>query len=404
MSATGQSDRARGDAPRTRRPALNKAVKRPAAWRPATGVKMSRNQIFLHRRRAVEQYAHYLGLDLRLDGELLWLAEEGLYAPVPEGYTEMLDLHGTPYYYHIATRSVSWEHPLDAEYRLKLRGMRSIHDLADPSIGKIRTWLQGQARGNSKTDKDTTRRGRTRVQRVLQLVTGTLLFCLLAASLVYVAMQVWKVRQLMYVPGPILAQVAGALGSAGAAFEAGLTFHHGHGVIPRNTSQALSWFLLAGELGDVRGLRMAASVLFKGEGEVQADAKRAAILFRDAAAAGDAFSQSYYGLLQYQGSGVPQNEEGAVVWTKLGAEAGDATGMLVFGVMHLEGRALSRDTVTAYKWLLLAEKYGHADSYVTGKVKSYIEYAYTHLGPEQRIEAQRAASAFESLVPPPSRD
>ena len=63
---------------------MAKAVKRPVAWNPPAGAKLSRNQIFNYRRRAVEHYAHYLGFDLRLDSELLWLAEEGLYAPVPE--------------------------------------------------------------------------------------------------------------------------------------------------------------------------------------------------------------------------------------------------------------------------------------------------------------------------------
>jgi hypothetical protein len=187
---------------RQRRGAVAKAVKRPAAWHPPPGVKMSRNQVFLYRRRAVEQYAQYLGLDLRYVGSvggcglgrqhagpcaapragaasirsacarLLFRAacltsgpragstasccgsrRRACTRPCPrsaacfcahaallqhsrgsdaralpvcphQGYTEMLDLNGTPYYYHTATKSVSWEHPLDAEYRSKLRGMR----------------------------------------------------------------------------------------------------------------------------------------------------------------------------------------------------------------------------------------------------------------------------------------
>jgi hypothetical protein len=42
-----------------------KAVKRPPAWHPPPGTKLSRNQIFHYRRRAVEHYAQYLGFDLR---------------------------------------------------------------------------------------------------------------------------------------------------------------------------------------------------------------------------------------------------------------------------------------------------------------------------------------------------
>jgi hypothetical protein len=310
---------------------LRKAVRRPRAWKPPPGAALSRNQIFRYRRCAVEQYAEYLGFDLRLDGELLWLAEEGLYAglsflflpslplcfpfllcrdtlkwactAVPEGYKEMHDLHGTPYYYHLASRTVSWEHPLDAEYRDKLRGMRTIHDLADPGIGKVRTWLKEQADGSGGGQAQVSRSKRSLLRRAMQVVTGSILLAALLGSAAYVALEVWRVRQLMFMPGPILAQVAGALGSAEAAVEAGLVFYNGEGGISSNTTQALAWFLLAGDLGDARGLRMAATILFKGERGVAKDVARAAELFHEAALKRDAFSLSYYGLIHYQGSG-----------------------------------------------------------------------------------------------------
>ena len=46
-----------------------------------------------------------------------WLAEEGLYADLPEGYKEMKDFTGNPYYYNETTKTASWEHPLDDVYR-----------------------------------------------------------------------------------------------------------------------------------------------------------------------------------------------------------------------------------------------------------------------------------------------
>ena len=222
---------------------------------------------------------------------------------VPEGYKEMHDLHGTPYYYHVASRTVSWEHPLDAEYRDKLRGMRTIHDLADPGIGKIRTWLREQAGGSGGGPAQDSRRKRSVLRRAMQAVTGSILLAALLGSAAYVALEVWRVRQLMFMPGPILAQVAGALGSPEAAVEAGLVFYNGEGGISPNTTQALAWFLLAGDLGDARGLRMAATILFKGERGVAKDTGRAALLFYQAALKRDAFSLSYYGLIHYQGSG-----------------------------------------------------------------------------------------------------
>jgi len=42
----------------------------------------------------------------------------------PQDYKELYDLNGTPYYYHLATKTVTWQHPLDSVYKEKLRGMR----------------------------------------------------------------------------------------------------------------------------------------------------------------------------------------------------------------------------------------------------------------------------------------
>ena len=67
-------------------------------------------------------------------------------------------------------------------------------------------------------------------------------------------------------------------------------------------------------------------------------------------------------------------------------------------VRRHQGRALSRDIETAYKWLILAQKYGGDDKAIEDKVASYLDYAVSHIGPEQRIAAERAAAAFRPLL------
>ena len=111
---------------------------------------------------------------------------------------------------------------------------------------------------------------------MLQVLTGSVVLAALLGSAAYVALEVWRVRQVMFMPGPILAQVAGALGSREAAVEAGLVFYKGDGGIAQNASRALAWLVLAGDLGDPRGLRLAATILFKGESGVPKDVPRAA--------------------------------------------------------------------------------------------------------------------------------
>jgi hypothetical protein len=64
-------------------------------------------------RQVVVEYAVYLGIDVHAEGHLLWIAEEGLRAPLPPGFSEHADADGTPYFVDAATGASSWEHPLD---------------------------------------------------------------------------------------------------------------------------------------------------------------------------------------------------------------------------------------------------------------------------------------------------
>ena len=68
-------------------------------------------------RATVEAYAAHLGIDSREEPGLLWIAEEGLRAQLPAGYSELADADGTPFFVCNATRESSWEHPLDDHYR-----------------------------------------------------------------------------------------------------------------------------------------------------------------------------------------------------------------------------------------------------------------------------------------------
>ena len=43
---------------------------------------------------------------------------------MPDGWKEVHDLHGSPVYLNLADKTTSWEHPLDASYRAKLRQLR----------------------------------------------------------------------------------------------------------------------------------------------------------------------------------------------------------------------------------------------------------------------------------------
>eukprot|EP01045_Picozoa_sp_COSAG04_P024322 COSAG04_NODE_3019_length_3273_cov_2.829553_8_plen_259_part_00 len=60
-----------------------------------------------------------LGLDALKDRDLMWIAEEALRAPVPQGWVELADpANGVPYYYSTVDETTTWDHPLDGKYKL----------------------------------------------------------------------------------------------------------------------------------------------------------------------------------------------------------------------------------------------------------------------------------------------
>ena len=67
----------------------------------------------------VLEYAVYLGMELKEDIELLWIADEALQADDPEGWEQAESPAGDTYYIHSVTQQVLWQHPLDYSYQQK---------------------------------------------------------------------------------------------------------------------------------------------------------------------------------------------------------------------------------------------------------------------------------------------
>ncbi len=82
------------------------------------------------------EYAVYLGMDLNVDLELLWIADEALQAEDPEGWDQAESPNGDMYYIHSVTQQVLWQHPLDYSYQqkyLKAKGQEHDEDILSPS-------------------------------------------------------------------------------------------------------------------------------------------------------------------------------------------------------------------------------------------------------------------------------
>ena len=63
-------------------------------------------------------YAKWLGMDLETEKDLMWIAREGLKAPLPEHWKPCKAPDtGDIYYFNFQTGESVWDHPCDEYYK-----------------------------------------------------------------------------------------------------------------------------------------------------------------------------------------------------------------------------------------------------------------------------------------------
>ncbi|XP_077086506.1 uncharacterized protein cep164 isoform X8 [Siphateles boraxobius] len=65
----------------------------------------------------IHEYAAEIGIDPLREPELLWLAREGMVAPLPDEWKPCQDITGEVYYFNFSTGQSTWDHPCDEQYR-----------------------------------------------------------------------------------------------------------------------------------------------------------------------------------------------------------------------------------------------------------------------------------------------
>ena len=112
---------------------MNVAVVSDIGWKNATGADPTPEDVwaqydFKCAVSDVLEYAEYLGMDIREDAHLLWIADEALQAPEPQGWEQRLDPKGGVYYYHPTTGMSLNQHPLDHHYQQFYLQMKAQYD------------------------------------------------------------------------------------------------------------------------------------------------------------------------------------------------------------------------------------------------------------------------------------
>ena len=177
-------------------------------------------------------------------------------------------------------------------------------------------------------------------------------------------------------------------GDAEAQEQVGRAYGWGSGGVEKNIEEALYWFELAAEQGNVTAMN--------GTGFMLACAGRneeAVVWYRKAAALSNPFAQCNLAYCLYHGVGVAKNikeamtwfhksaaqghpeaefnlgihfwneghEAEAVEWFRKGAEQGDAGSQVELGGAYRDGIGVPRDLELAHRWFLAAAKKGSAN-------------------------------------------
>jgi myosin protein heavy chain len=87
-------------------------------------------------------------MDIKSDAHLLWIADEALQAPEPQGWEQRLDPKGGVYYYHPTTGMSLNQHPLDHHYQQFYVQMKAQYDAMYTGKGGHSAAPAGQSGGS----------------------------------------------------------------------------------------------------------------------------------------------------------------------------------------------------------------------------------------------------------------
>lgn len=75
------------------------------------------DETYVPSEKEILQFAKEIGIDPTKEPELMWLAREGIVAPLPMEWKPCQDITGDIYYFNFANGQSTWDHPCDEHYR-----------------------------------------------------------------------------------------------------------------------------------------------------------------------------------------------------------------------------------------------------------------------------------------------
>jgi len=126
-----------------------------------------------------------------------------------------------------------------------------------------------------------------------------------------------------------------------------------------NPAEALNYYEKAAAAGDAEAAYIAA-IMYEENFDIRPDTQKMASLMHQAAQGGNAPAMADYGLLVFQGRGVPKSEAQAAEWFRKAAQAGDQEGQFLYAYSLAKGEGVSQNFEEAYYWTLKSEGAGQS--------------------------------------------
>lgn len=86
--------------------------------------------------KEVDEYARWLGIDVDTEKDLLFIARDGLKAPLPKEWKPCKTDTGEVYYFNFKTGESIWDHPMDDVYKKRVADERAKRGTSDGGGGK----------------------------------------------------------------------------------------------------------------------------------------------------------------------------------------------------------------------------------------------------------------------------
>ncbi|XP_044852903.1 centrosomal protein of 164 kDa isoform X2 [Mauremys mutica] len=75
------------------------------------------DETYIPSEQEIQEFAREIGIDPENEPELMWLAREGIVAPLPPEWKPCQDITGDIYYFNFSNGQSTWDHPCDEHYR-----------------------------------------------------------------------------------------------------------------------------------------------------------------------------------------------------------------------------------------------------------------------------------------------